>query len=65
MLYQIGDNLHVILFSLDKFCFGTLGRLAIVLPSLVFIHFKLVEAYKVNFRACDCTPLDLPLLVKF
>jgi hypothetical protein len=64
MLYQSGDNLHVILFSLDKFCFETLGRLASELPSLVFIHFKFVEAYKVIFRACEWTPLDLSLLVK-
>jgi hypothetical protein len=60
MLYQSGDNLHVIFFSLDKCCFGTLGRVAIELSSLVFIHSKLVEVYKVNFRACECTPLDLP-----
>jgi hypothetical protein len=52
MFYQIGDNL----------CFKTLGRFAIVLPSLIFIHFKLGEAYKVNFTACDCTPLGFTLI---
>jgi len=52
MLYQIVDNLHVLLLSLDKFCFGTLVSLAIVHP-FVFIHLNLVEEYKVKFRACD------------
>jgi hypothetical protein len=60
MLYQSGD-LHVILFSLDKFGFETLERLASVLPSLFFIHFKFVKAYEVIFRACEWTPLDLSL----
>jgi hypothetical protein len=63
MLYQIGDNSHGILFSLDKLYFGTLGRLAIMLPSLFFIHLKLVESYKIDFRPCDCTPLGFTLIV--
>jgi hypothetical protein len=64
MIYQSGDNLHVFSFSLDKFCFETLGRLASELPSLVFIHFKFVEDYTNIFRDCEWTPVDLSLLVK-
>jgi hypothetical protein len=38
MLYQSGDNLHVILFFLDKLCLETLGRFVVdYLPLLSFI----------------------------
>jgi hypothetical protein len=56
MLYQIVDKLHVILFPFGNFVRNPKKGCNCASPSLLIIYLKPVEANKVKFRDCDCTP---------